>query len=102
MVRLCGVRAGRGHRCHAMAGDRALPPHSRDVRPADAMAGRILVAGIGNIFLGDDGFGVEVVRRLSTMAVPEGVTVADFGIRGIHLAYEMLERYDHVVLIDAR
>jgi hydrogenase maturation protease len=65
------------------------------------MAGRILVAGIGNIFLGDDGFGVEVVRRLSTMAVADGVTVADFGIRGIHLAYEMLEGYDHVVLVDA-
>jgi hydrogenase maturation protease len=65
------------------------------------MAGRILVAGIGNIFLGDDGFGVEVVRRLSTMAIPDGVTVADFGIRGIHLAYEMLDGYDHVVLVDA-
>jgi hydrogenase maturation protease len=65
------------------------------------MTGRILVAGIGNIFLGDDGFGVEVVRRLSTMAIPDGVIVADFGIRGIHLAYEMLDGYDHVVLVDA-
>jgi hydrogenase maturation protease len=65
------------------------------------MAGRILIAGIGNIFLGDDGFGVEVVRRLSTMAIPDGVTVADFGIRGIHLAYEMLDGYDRVVLVDA-
>ena len=65
------------------------------------MAGRILVAGIGNIFLGDDGFGVEVVRRLSTMAVPDGVKISDFGIRGIHLAYEMLNGYDHVVLVDA-
>jgi hydrogenase maturation protease len=65
------------------------------------MPGRILVAGVGNIFLGDDGFGVEVVRRMSAMAMPDGVTVADFGIRGIHLAYEMLEGYDHVVLVDA-
>jgi len=65
------------------------------------MAGRILVAGIGNIFLGDDGFGVEVARRLGTMPVPDGVTVADFGIRGIHLAYEMLDGYDRVVLVDA-
>jgi hydrogenase maturation protease len=65
------------------------------------MPARILVAGIGNIFLGDDAFGVEVVRRLGTMPVPDGVTVADFGIRGIHLAYEMLDGYDRVVLVDA-
>lgn len=66
------------------------------------MGNRILVAGIGNVFLGDDGFGVEVVRRMSAMALPGRVTVADFGIRGIHLAYEMLDgRYDRVVLVDA-
>ena len=50
-----------------------------------------LIAGVGNIFLGDDGFGVEVARRLASMQLPEGVRVADFGIRGIHLAYELLE-----------
>jgi hydrogenase maturation protease len=53
---------------------------------------KTLVAGIGNIFLGDDGFGVEVANRLG---------VADFGIRGVHLAYELLEGYDALVLIDA-
>ena len=62
---------------------------------------RVLVAGIGNIFLADDGFGVEVVRRLLGRAWPEGVHVEDFGIRGIHLAYALLDGYDTLVLIDA-
>jgi hydrogenase maturation protease len=62
---------------------------------------RILVAGVGNIFNGDDAFGVEVVRRLAARPMPEGVVVADFGIRGIHLAYELLEGYDRLILIDA-
>ncbi|HEY2564565.1 MAG TPA: hydrogenase maturation protease, partial [Acidimicrobiales bacterium] len=62
---------------------------------------RVLVAGVGNIFLGDDGFGVEVAGRLDPTAVPLGVKVADFGIRGVHLAYELLDGYDIVVLIDA-
>ncbi|WP_127132330.1 hydrogenase maturation protease [Georgenia sp. SYP-B2076] len=62
----------------------------------------VLVAGIGNVFLGDDGFGVEVVRRLQGAAVPDGVDVADYGIRGIHLAFELLEgRYSTLVLVDA-
>jgi len=62
----------------------------------------ILVAGIGNIFLQDDGFGVEVAKRLADSELPEGVKVADFGIRGVHLAYEMLDgRYDTTILIDA-
>jgi hydrogenase maturation protease len=62
---------------------------------------KTLVAGVGNIFLGDDAFGVEVAARLATVPVPEGVTVADFGIRGIHLAYELLEGYDRLILVDA-
>jgi hydrogenase maturation protease len=62
---------------------------------------RILVAGVGNVFLADDGFGVEVVRRLADRPLPAGVTVADFGIRGMDLAYEMQEDYDAVVLVDA-
>lgn len=61
----------------------------------------MLVAGLGNVFLGDDGFGVEVVRRLAAEPQPEGVRVADFGIRGLHLAYELLDGYDTVVLVDA-
>lgn len=66
-----------------------------------SVAPRILVAGVGNIFLGDDGFGVEVARRLAEEALPETVSVADFGIRGVHLAYELLNGYDALVLIDA-
>jgi len=62
---------------------------------------RVLVAGVGNIFLGDDGFGVEVARRLGGEPVAPDVTVADFGIRGVHLAYELLDGYDTLVLIDA-
>jgi hydrogenase maturation protease len=62
---------------------------------------RILVAGIGNIFLGDDGFGVEVVNRMAGLPMPEGTRVTDFGIRGVHLAYELLEGYDALVLVDA-
>jgi hydrogenase maturation protease len=62
---------------------------------------RMLVAGVGNIFLGDDGFGVEVVRQMAGTAYPEGVEVVDFGIRGVHLAYQLLEGYDVLLLVDA-
>lgn len=65
------------------------------------MSPRILVAGIGNIFRGDDGFGVEVANRLANVTVPESVKVEDFGIRGVHLAYELLDGYDMLILIDA-
>lgn len=65
------------------------------------MTGGVLVAGVGNVFLGDDGFGVEVVNRLAGEPLPDSVKVADFGIRGIHLAYELLDGYDALVLIDA-
>ena len=65
------------------------------------VAQRVLVAGIGNIFLADDGFGVEVARRLLGRSWPDGVQVEDFGIRGIHLAYALLDGYDVLVLIDA-
>lgn len=61
---------------------------------------RILVAGIGNVFLGDDGFGVEVAERLKSRALPEGVRVVDFGIRGIDLAFA-LERVEAAILVDA-
>jgi len=66
------------------------------------MQHRILVAGVGNIFLGDDGFGVEVARRLQLKKLAEWVRVADFGIRGVHLAYELLDHpYETTVLVDA-
>jgi hydrogenase maturation protease len=62
---------------------------------------RVLVAGIGNIFLSDDGFGVEVAQRLRARQQPAQVRVEDFGIRGVHLAYELLDGYDTLVLVDA-
>jgi hydrogenase maturation protease len=64
--------------------------------------GRVLVAGIGNVFLGDDGFGVEVVQRLDPASLPDVVDVVDYGIRGVHLAYDLLDgAHDVVVLVDA-
>jgi hydrogenase maturation protease len=62
---------------------------------------RILVAGVGNIFLGDDGFGVEVVRQLARRELPEGVEVVDFGIRGMDLVYALQDDYDVVIFVDA-
>ncbi|MDQ1680687.1 MAG: hydrogenase maturation protease [Frankiaceae bacterium] len=61
----------------------------------------VLVAGIGNLFLSDDAFGSEVARRLAASPLPEGVTVVDYGIRGMHLAYDLLDGYDALVVIDA-
>ncbi|MEJ8655328.1 hydrogenase maturation protease [Streptomyces sp. MS1.AVA.4] len=62
---------------------------------------RTLVAGVGNIFLGDDGFGVETVRALTGRQLPGHVEVMDIGIRGVHLAYQLLDGYDTLVLVDA-
>ena len=65
--------------------------------PTDA----VLVAGIGNLFLTDDGFGCEVARRLASQPLPEGVRVVDYGIRGMHLAYDLLDGYAALVVVDA-
>jgi len=68
------------------------------------LARRILIACIGNIFLGDDSFGVEIAQRLmsrKTKRYPEGVHVVDFGIRGLDLAYTLLDDYDALILVDA-
>lgn len=62
---------------------------------------RILIAGIGNIFLGDDAFGCEVVRQLQRRKWPENVRVVDFGIRGFDLAYAILDGYDVTIFVDA-
>jgi hydrogenase maturation protease len=61
---------------------------------------RILVAGIGNIFLGDDGFGVEVVQRFSRRQVPDNVCVVDFGIRSLDLMHALLHGYDAAILVE--
>ncbi|MGH3235086.1 MAG: hydrogenase maturation protease [Streptosporangiaceae bacterium] len=65
------------------------------------MTGRTLVAGVGNVFLRDDAFGVEVVRRLAEHPAPDGVQIRDFGIRGVHLVYDLLDGCDLFVLVDA-
>jgi hydrogenase maturation protease len=62
---------------------------------------RVLIAGVGNVFLGDDGFGVEVVKRLAGSELPGGVEVKDFGIRGMDLVYALQDDYDAVVFVDA-
>ncbi|WP_285705641.1 hydrogenase maturation protease [Microtetraspora sp. NBRC 16547] len=98
-------------------GEARLPGHrffytADEVEPLAADSGaerpvRVLVAGIGNIFLGDDGFGVEVVRRLEQARPPEvpelppGVDVVDFGIRGMDLAYALQRDYAAVLFVDA-
>ena len=65
------------------------------------MNGQVLVAGIGNLFLTDDGFGSEVARRLAGTSLPDGVKVVDYGIRGMHLAYDLLDGYEALVVVDA-
>jgi hydrogenase maturation protease len=66
------------------------------------MASRILIAGIGNIFLGDDGFGSEVMRHVcGRVNGSDGVRATDYGIGGMHLAYDLLEDWDALVLVDA-
>jgi hydrogenase maturation protease len=62
---------------------------------------RVLVAGIGNVFFGDDGFGVEVARQLSLRPIPDGVAVVDFGIRGFDLACAIAGGCETAILVDA-
>ncbi len=79
-----------------------------EIEPLDSAAAadeqpsrRVLVAGIGNVFLGDDGWGVALAGRLASRALPRGVEVVDFGIRGMDLAYAMRDDYDTVIFLDA-
>lgn len=72
--------------------------------PGDDMNGqtsRILIAGLGNVFLGDDGFGIEVANKLLEDPPPGDVYIVDFGARGSHLVFALLDDYDLVILIDA-
>ena len=77
-----------------------LPVDHRPPRQTRTKA-RVLIAGIGNIFLGDDGFGVEVAQRLARFELPPEVRVMDFGIRGLDLVYALQDGYDTTILIDA-
>ena len=65
------------------------------------MIERVLIAGVGNVFFADDGFGVEVARRLAAEPLPEGAAVADYGIRGLHLAYRLLDPLELLIAVDA-
>ncbi|MEI5522821.1 hydrogenase maturation protease [Streptomyces brasiliscabiei] len=71
------------------------------MNPTDPPGPRTLVAGIGNVFLGDDGFGVETARLLAERELPAHTEVVDIGVRGVHLAYQLLDGYDTLVLVDA-
>jgi len=96
-----GLMRQPGHRFF-FSPDEVEPIASAEIEhAAQAKMPRILVAGIGNIFLGDDAFGVEVARRLSAREFPKNVRVTDFGIRGYDLAYALLDGYDTTILIDA-
>jgi len=90
-----------GHRFFFDA-DEVEPLPAGEARPRrEIQSACILIAGIGNIFLGDDGFGVEVIRRLSACSLPPEVRVADFGIRGFDLAYALQDGYETTILVDA-
>jgi hydrogenase maturation protease len=78
-----------------------VEPIVKDEATATVEAKNILIAGIGNIFLADDGFGVAVANRLASKNFPSGVRVADFGIRGFDLAYALMEGYETTILVDA-
>lgn len=88
-----------GHRFFFRADEIALLDESTPALPARRPS--VLIAGIGNIFFGDDAFGVAVVRHLADASFPDGVTVTDFGIRGLDLAYALVDGYDAAILIDA-
>jgi hydrogenase maturation protease len=77
-----------------------LPPDQLESSVA-SKSPSVLIAGIGNIFLGDDAFGVEVAQRLANRKLPDRVKVVDFGIRGFDLAYALLDRFDVTILVDA-
>ncbi len=79
-----------------------VEPVGQGEAPRVELGKKILIAGIGNIFLADDGFGVEVANRLAARSFfPSGVRVADFGIRGFDLAYALMEGYETTILVDA-
>lgn len=96
-----GLRRQPGHRFF-FSPDEVEPLRDADGAPAAAVATRrILVAGIGNVFLGDDGFGVALADRLARRELPVGVEVVDYGIRGMDLAYALHDGWDAVLMLDA-
>ena len=95
-----GLMRQPGHRFFFAASEvEPVPPAKRTSKRLQKR--RYSIAGIGNIFLADDGFGVEVALRLASHVFPPGVRVADFGIRGFDLAYALMEGYETTILVDA-
>jgi hydrogenase maturation protease len=94
-----GLMRQPGHRFFFAANE--VEPASAAQPLSEVQTKKILIAGIGNIFLADDGFGVEVANRLANHTFPAGVRVADFGIRGFDLAYALMEGYETTILVDA-
>jgi hydrogenase maturation protease len=94
-----GLMRQPGHRFFFASSE--VEPVARDEQPQATETKKILVAGIGNIFLADDGFGVEVAGRLANQSFPSGVRVTDFGIRGLDLAYALMDGYETTILLDA-
>ncbi|MGH9743211.1 MAG: hydrogenase maturation protease [Candidatus Acidiferrum sp.] len=94
-----GLMRQPGHRFFFAASE--VEPVAAEENISFAESKKILIAGIGNIFLADDGFGVEVASRLASKSFPFGVRVADFGIRGFDLAYALMEKYETTILVDA-
>jgi hydrogenase maturation protease len=94
-----GLRKQPGHRFFFSPDE--VEPIADAAGAPTAVARRILVAGIGNVFLGDDGFGVALADRLARCALAPGVEVVDYGIRGMDLAYALHDGWDAVLLLDA-
>jgi hydrogenase maturation protease len=94
-----GLMRQPGHRFFFASSE--VQPVAKDGQPPSSETKKILIAGIGNIFLGDDGFGVEVASRLANQSFPSGVRVTDFGIRGLDLAYALMDGYETTILVDA-
>ncbi|MGB9068898.1 MAG: hydrogenase maturation protease [Candidatus Acidiferrales bacterium] len=96
-----GMMRQPGHRFFFSAAEVEPVEQGVSPKPSDTKPLTVLVAGIGNIFLGDDAFGVEVVNRFAGRPLPEGVRVIDFGIRGFDLTYALLDGADVTILVDA-
>jgi len=96
-----GMMRQPGHRFFFKVTEVEPLPETEQHEKRKALPPSILIAGIGNIFLGDDGFGVEVVRQLVDRISPDSVRIVDFGIRGLDLVYALQDGYETTILIDA-
>jgi hydrogenase maturation protease len=96
-----GMMRQPGHRFFFDSNEVEPLPEAKGQKRHATQKPAILVAGVGNIFMGDDAFGVEVVKRMSTMKFPDAVRIVDFGIRGLDLVYALQDGYDTTILVDA-